>query len=255
MGKKEKEKERERKNHQKSTKKAMKSTLKDFLERRLDEVETLIGHLQLRLDIELGPSYRGSKPYYRILNDLKSAKYERTEVIKMLTLLKADLDAQEEELKHAGCKVACKEFPAVKYSPSDNYTLKYSLGYTNYRCILVPRNDGQVVGAFWTPELLEKEGVENSHHCLMNYLCKKYWDKEDNQLLIDDAYHWAGFYCYGRGNADQEFFEFYGESCDYPNSDRFRSTEVLNSFKYHQDFWWVISPTDRPEEENDELPF
>jgi hypothetical protein len=77
----------------------------------------------------------------------------------------------------------------------------------------------KVQALFWTPQLEEQYGVQNSHHDLMMHLEKI---SDSANLHRGDTLalqlHWCGFYTFGYGNNGQKQLTLYGESSDYPHT-------------------------------------
>lgn len=206
--------------------------LKDYLINKIDLLETLIDQKQNFIDFELGESYKGSKPYYKAIRDIKNLRAELAEARTMLGIYVKEI----KDLTSDASKVQTAD---IVFSNA-----KYNICYSNYRCVLVPIHSGEVVGAFWTPELLEKEGVENSHHRLLNYLYSKHRDITGVHSLVD-GYMWAGFYTYGVGNYDQKSLNLYGESTDYPHKKYSRGVKdcFVNNLNF---FNWMTLEEEYP---------
>lgn len=108
-----------------------------------------------------------------------------------------------------------------------------SVCWSNYRVVMVvDEYTHRVQALFWTPQLEEQYGVQNSHHNLMIHLEKI---SDAANLHRGDTLalqlHWCGFYTYGYGNGGQKQLTLYGESSDYPhtkNSDKVKEAFLAN---------------------------
>ena len=93
--------------------------------------------------------------------------------------------------------------------------------WSNYRVVMVvDQFTHKVQALFWTPQLEEQYGVQNSHHDLMMHL-EKISDSA-NQHRGDTLVlqlRWCGFYTLGYGNGGQKQLTLYGESSDYPHTE------------------------------------
>lgn len=105
-----------------------------------------------------------------------------------------------------------------------------SVCWSNYRVVMVvDQFTHKVQALFWTPQLEEKYGVQNSHHDLMMHLEKI---SDSANLHRGDTLalqlHWCGFYTFGYGNGGQKQLTLYGESSDYPHTEN--SEKVKEAF-------------------------
>lgn len=92
--------------------------------------------------------------------------------------------------------------------------------WSNYRVVMVvDQFTHKVQALFWTPQLEEQYGVQNSHHDLMIHLEKI---SDSANLHRGDTLtlqlRWCGFYTFGYGNGGQKQLTLYGESSDYPHT-------------------------------------
>lgn len=105
-----------------------------------------------------------------------------------------------------------------------------SVCWSNYRVVMVvDQFTHKVQALFWTPQLEEQYGVQNSHHDLMIHL-EKISDAANlhrgDTLVL--PLHWCGFYTFGYGNGGQKQLTLYGESSDYPHTEN--SEKVKEAF-------------------------
>lgn len=118
----------------------------------------------------------------------------------------------------------------VNVTHSSDFGPDGSICWSNYRVVMVvDEYTHKVQALFWTPQLEEQYGVQNSHHDLMMHL-EKISDSANlhrgDTLVLQ--LHWCGFYTFGYGNNGQKQLTLYGESSDYPHTEN--SEKVKEAF-------------------------
>lgn len=147
--------------------------------------------------------YRDLKTYQAKVDVLKEVKEELTKLLE-----KAKAKRKKDSWK-------------VNVTYSTDFGPDGFICWSNYRVVMVVDEvTHRVQALFWTPQLEEQYGVQNSHRDLMMHL-KKISDA-GNQYRGDTLalqLHWCGFYTLGYGNGGQKQLTLYGESSDYPHTE------------------------------------
>ena len=176
-----------------------------FLDRFIDKYEDLVNIAETEY------YHNGHYPsWYKDMMEYRSKvdvlKEVKEEVIKLLERAKAKQK---------------KDSWKVNVTYSTDFGPDGFICWSNYRVVMVVDEFTHKVQAlFWTPQLEEEYGVQNSHHDLMIYL-EKISDSA-NQHRGDTLalqLRWCGFYTLGYGNGGQKQLTLYGESSDYPHTE------------------------------------
>lgn len=176
-----------------------------FLDRFIDKYEDLYQIAEVQYH------HNGHHPsWYKDMMEYRSKVAVLKEVEEEVTRL---LERNKARTKKDNWKIKTVDVPDL--GPN------VSVCWSNYRVVMVVDEFTHKVQAlFWTPQLEEQYGVQNSHHDLMMHLEKI---SDSANLHRGDTLalqlHWCGFYTFGYGNGGQKQLTLYGESSDYPHTE------------------------------------